>query len=79
MVMFDFPYMWRGAYHNLPELMTWHANEKLKGDLFFIRNEAYRLRNLAGLYEKRGLPPEGKAGAGRNGEGIPGGSGGKGN
>lgn len=56
MLMYDFPYMWRGAYHNLPELMMWHAMEKLKSDLFFIRNEAYRLRNLAPLYGKKGLP-----------------------
>jgi hypothetical protein len=59
MLMFNFPYMWRGAYHNLPELMMWHAMEKLKSDLFFIRNEAYRLRNLAELYKYRGLPPKG--------------------
>jgi len=41
--------------------MLWHANEKMKSDLFFIRNEAYRLRNLAHLYEKRGMPPRGRA------------------
>ena len=40
-----------------PELRK--LQEKLKGDLFFIRNEAYRLRNLAGRYEERGLPPKG--------------------
>ena len=33
----------------------------MKSDLFFIRNEAYRLRNLAHLYEKRGMPPRGEA------------------
>jgi hypothetical protein len=79
MVMFDFPYLWRGAYHNLPELMLWHANEKMKGDLFFIRNEAYRLRNLAKLYEERGLPPKGSVPAKKE-KSEPGGkSGGKGN
>ena len=66
--MFNFPYMWRGAYHNLPELMMWHAMEKLKSDLFFIRNEAYRLRNLAGLYKYRGLPPKGTTKPGQGSE-----------
>ncbi len=76
MVMFDFPFMWRGAYHNLPELQTWHANEKLKGDLIYIRNEALRLRNFAGMYREKGLPPKPD---GKQGGGDAGGSGGKGN
>jgi hypothetical protein len=44
MFMFDWPALWRAAYHTDPNLVRWTARERLKSDLIEIRAEAERLR-----------------------------------
>jgi hypothetical protein len=44
MFMFDWPALWRAAYHTDPNLLRWTRREKLKSDLVEIRQEALRLR-----------------------------------
>jgi len=57
MYMFTFAGGWRRAYHNTPQLVTWHESEMLKADLIELRAEASRVRALvrAGVITPR--PP----------------------
>ncbi|MCC7139945.1 MAG: hypothetical protein IT460_16100 [Planctomycetes bacterium] len=45
--MFDFPGLWRAAYHTDPDLVRWTARERLKTHLIELRAEAARLRAAA--------------------------------
>lgn len=53
MFMFDWPQLWRGAYHTDPNLIRWTWREKLKTDLVEIRAEAARLRAEKAAREKK--------------------------
>jgi len=44
MFMFQFPGLWRAAYHTDPNLIRWTEREKLKSSLIELRAEADRLR-----------------------------------
>ncbi len=44
MFMFEFPGLWRAAYHTDPNLIRWTEREKLKSSLIELRAEAERLR-----------------------------------
>ncbi len=45
MFMFEFPNLWRAAYHTDPNLIRWTVRERLKSALIEIRSEAERLRS----------------------------------
>lgn len=53
MFMFQFPGLWRAAYHTDPNLVRWTEREKLKTSLIELRAEAERLRAA-----KATAPPE---------------------
>ncbi len=44
MFMFEFPGLWKAAYHTDPNLIRWTEREKLKSSLIELRAEAERLR-----------------------------------
>lgn len=45
--MFEFPGLWKAAYHTDPDLVRWTARERMKTSLIELRAEAARLRAAA--------------------------------